>query len=409
MEKDRCSKDSSCLWLEKKEQCIQKPYIDIYRDRESKDENWYKNWYKKYNIPNFTKTLTRRDNILQILSEIPRNNDILSKNVEPWWKNKPAGYYTIFGHGSYESMYSYEQKEFVVPDGIRIIFIEESGKTVNWSIDWLLKHRLFLEESCVQSKYGRTVVPAYLFSYQSGDIARINYNICNICKNALNDCKICKLLALHKNNESNCTFSIYNSGAICSNLSINWDTILGSETQNMLFLSKIGIYKLPNFELSSIPNWTKLPSAKTYSELEIKYPDWSRNVAFEGSFMPSNIPRFHTQFRLEEKKGEDLMKAQEENRIHQLRTEEIKSKDPNGPIDHGKILVDPKEIWDKYGLRNSSLHHIIYNVPRGTKEHPMVYFINVCRVASETRIDNLRQMSDSYSKPLVHRNLSEIE
>jgi hypothetical protein len=401
-----CEEDSPCIWSEKDSTCLDRAKKQTYISKYQADENWY----KKYHIPEFTKQLTTIGNLKTMLSEIPKHIDILEGAREKWLKNKPAGYCVISGHGSYVSLLSYEKKHFTVPNGIRVVLLEDTGKPVDWSIDWMFSNPEFMGESCIQTKYGRSIVPAYLFSSQSNYGERINYDICEVCNNSLDNCKMCQILKQFKESSPNCTFSIYDSGVSCANLTVSWKCRLGSERDGVIFLSKIGIYKLPNVEIANVADWQSLPNAKTKAELYSKYSGWEENHGFEGSFMPMNIPRFNGITQVFDLSGDARIQAEQENRQHRIESDSLS-------IDHTEdklqphidsISVNPNQIWERYGERKSSLHHIIYNVPRGTVEHPMVYFINACRIAAPSQLPMLRQQSAEQAKSAIKRVLTDV-
>jgi len=65
---------------------------------------------------------------------------------------------------------------------------------------------------------------------------------------------------------------------------------------------------------------------------------------------------------------------------------------------------DAEEMWDIYGDTTSQLKDFVQQLPRGTREHPCVYFMNTCRSvmkdSSSSNIDrdlgvSLRTHSDT--------------
>ena len=400
----KCTGGSSegCAWSIKSG-CIKQLAKKTFVSKEAADDNWF----KKYHIPEFTKEMTSRYNIMGILSAIPIHLELLQSHHEQWWLNKPSGYFGLFAHGTYTLLQPLDATTFVVPDGIRIVMFEETGKGVNWSIDPMLTAPDFMEPSCIQRASDRSITPAYIASYQSNVGERINYDICYACIFEMQKCKLCDTLQTFKRLKMNCSFNIYDSGASCANLSINWKCGIGSSTHAGRSLMKIGIYKLPNYELSMHVDRTTLPSAKTEIELYKKFPDWESTRAFEGSFMPTSIPVYSIFGKI--KSTDELL---EDNRLHTVATERLKYHDPTIPMvvpELSTIETDPTIIWNKYGNKNSTLHHIIYNMPRGTVEHPMVYFVAACRTAFHHQLPLARQLSSEESKPFLKRTLSHLK
>jgi hypothetical protein len=387
-EKCMWSLKSGCIKRLKKKELIYNSQIDD-------------NWYKKYHIPEFTKDMTSMDNIIGILSNIPSQLELLQQYHEQWWLNKPLGYFAIFSHGSYQILEPIDAVDFVVPDGIRIVMFEKTGKGVHFSIDSMLSDPEFMDNSCVQWLLDRSITPAYLFSYQGYLGERINFDICQVCTMQLKPCKMCQILQQFKRKSPNCSFSIYDSGSVCANLGIIWDSKIGSESSK-LTLTKLGIYKLPNNELSLYSD--DIPSDSSKEKLYSKYPKWEEENAFRGSFMPMDISVYSTLGII---KTTD--KILEENRQHKSTAAMMKGYDHEIPrILPDRIETDPSIIWDKYGNKNSTLHHIIYNVPRGTVEHPMVYFVDACRTAFPSQLPLLRQYSEYQAKPILDRVLTQV-
>ena len=380
----------------------------VYPTIKRKDIDEY-NWNKKYHIPDFTKILSNQLNIIPIISELPKKVKSLSKmNVIPWLNNKPSGYFAICGHGYYNDTFDEtEESEFIVPNGIRIVLLEDSGAVVSYGLTTMLHNRLFMEDSCLQESTDRSIVPAYLLSYQSEK--KVNYDIHEVCKylsdNYKNgmDCNACKVLDRYK--KSGKSFNIYDSGSICSNLTIYWTSFIGSKQKQGL--QKLGIYKLPNEELSSY----KIIETDTIEELHEKNSSWEDSEAFRGSFMPHNVGLKIKNWNEERMEMDDL---EEVNRIQRKYKEE---NDRVLEIDHlqentipslDSMETDPIKLWDKYGNHTSSLHHIIYNLPRGTVENPMVYFVSSCRSTSDGLYPLIRQVSEM-NDPLLYRYLSEVD
>ncbi len=337
------------------------------------------------------------------------------------YTKKPSSYFVIASHGVYrETTFKAgdELSKFIVPDGIRLIFFDRSEINLSSIIDMIPNHEDFMKPSLIQRKTYRKITPAVLFSELKDGQVMININdainktiynrthqvfheflrqqkrnkdqnrtiskiltdirleksielfhsngfthydnIVNMDLKDLTDLGLKKIYAkrlLRKISElkkKEYGLSIYNSGMECVDLSLLWNHEL-SKTKFM----KVGIYPLPNTDLTS------------KESLHNEDGSVIKENIFKGSFMP----------------------------YKDVRT--------------GKIVnyTNAMQQWNTFSNLRTLLSDLINYLPRGTVEHPCVYFISACRQIGRNLIDEkkglLRQHSSKQHSEFVKRQLSE--
>ena len=321
------------------------------------------------------KVYEERINIINKLNETINFDDTKSlTNTELKYmiKDKPIGYNVIFGHGTLNS-YNLPIHNFEIPVGMKVVMFTQSSEKVFTSIDKLFfnvfddKNIIF--KDCIQnSPIERNINPSILFSSKD-NTQGINYNICSIC-NKLTSCPSCDIINSKKisdtdTDKKNCYFSIYEGGTpskTISNQFVYWDPEYESTSGKAY--SKTGIYNLPNTSLFN--EFLKLFNTTADKEEIFK-------KCFSGSYMPNNIASYPFEI------VGDIVKMMEE----QAKFSEEK-----------KIIYDGDEICAKYNKKCSLLSDILRNLPIGTKNNPIVYFIRICRSVNERdRVQLVRQRS----------------
>ena len=259
--------------------------------------------------------------------------------------------------------YEGEQDTFIVPDGVRLIFLDSALHTLPIKIDKFLFNPDFYRNSLIDRSSYSSISPVTLFSTirnnASGSISKID--ICKFLNNTVlpstftniyMDWKLSNRARLHdklkeigapplRPNQKNdsvlsCSNSIYDSGMECSNLTLSWRPYAGHNRV------KIGIYPLPTDSLwGETQNPKSIPANKT----EAHDYKWQHTKAFDKAFMPENP------YLTEEDYNEFVT-------MYQMR---------------------PTDMWERYGNKSSELKDFVRALPRGTREHPCVYFMVTCR------------------------------
>ena len=73
--------------------------------------------------------------------------------------------------------------------------------------------------------------------------------------------------------------------------------------------------------------------------------------------------------------------------------------------------TNSQEQWNTFSRKKSLLSKIVPLLPRGTEEHPCVYFVTACRLITPdlgyTKTGLIRQHSDKEHRSFIMRQLSE--
>jgi len=259
--------------------------------------------------------------------------------------------------------YEGEQDRFIVPDGVRLIFLDNTLHTLSITIDKFLFNPEFYKNSLIDRSSYSSISPVTLFSTirnnTAGSISKID--ICKFLNNNVIPSTFTNIYMKWKlsnrgklydklkkiggplppinnmiDSVLSCSNSIYDSGMECSNLTLSWVPYAGRDRV------KIGIYPLPNDSLwAEVQNPKSIPVNKT-QERDYK---WQNTKAFDNAFMPENpnltewhVAEFYTMYQ-----------------------------------------THPNDMWKKYGNKSSELKDFVISLPRGTIEHPCVYFMVTCR------------------------------
>lgn len=284
-------------------------------------------------------------------------------------------YQKLKGRNPYEG----EQDTFIVPEGIRLVFLSKSLTSIPADTDKFLFKPEFYTNSLTNRASYESISPITLFSTiknnPNGSVSKID--ICKFLNNKTlpskfttnyinwrisNRGQIRKNLDLFHYTRTNpldeigkllnsCSNSIYDSGMECSNLELTWRAAIGSRAENKTRV-KIGIYPLPSDSLIKEAQNPKI----FVKGMEKAFKHFEQNKSFQGGFMPLDPSMTN----------DDYLKG------------------------HVNYTNDAESMWDIYGDTTSQLKDFVQQLPRGTREHPCVYFMNTCRIV----------MSDSSSSDI---------
>ena len=296
-------------------------------------------------------------------------------------------YHKLKGVNPYEG----EQDTFIVPEGIRLVFLSKSLTTISVDTDQFLFKPEFYTNSLTDRSSYESISPITLFSTiknnPTGSVSKID--ICKFLNNKTLPSKFTtnymnwrldNRTQIRQNSDlfhysrnhpfdeigtslKSCSNSIYDSGMECSNLELTWRPSIGSEEDKRRV--KLGIYPLPSDSLIKEAQNSK-PLVKG---METAFENFKRYKSFKGGFMPSSRPITNDDY-----------------------------------LPFIKYTSDAEEMWDIYGDKTSQLKDFVQQLPRGTREHPCVYFMNTCRSvmkdSSSSNIDrdlgvSLRTHSDT--------------
>ena len=318
---------------------------------------------------------------IEYLKELEEELELLKKR-----------YHKLKGDNPYEG----EQDTFIVPEGIRLVFLSKSLTTISVDTDQFLFKPEFYTNSLTDRASYESISPITLFSTiknnPTGSVSKID--ICKFLNNKTLPSKfttnymnwrIDNRTQIRQNSElfhynrnhpfdeigtslKSCSNSIYDSGMECNNLELTWSPTVGSKDKDKRRV-KIGIYPLPSDSLTKEAQNPK-PLVKG---MEKAFENFKRYKSFKGGFMPS---------------------------------EPSITNDDYLPFikDIVEYTSDAEEMWDIYGDKTSQLKDFVQQLPRGTREHPCVYFMNTCRSvmkdSSSSNIDrdlgvSLRTHSDT--------------
>ena len=239
---------------------------------------------------------------------------------------------------------------------------------------------------CIQNSiYPRRINPSILFSSKDNS-QNINYNVCEICQqlSLSSDCPACNIINSTKFSETqseNCYFSIYEGGKTMQNQYVNWNPEY--RAGEMKIISKTGIYNLPNISLLNNSPREIMPGENI---------NLLKKESFAGSYMPNNITPYPFGIL-----GNTVKMAETQDQF--LQDKKILYDD--------EILHDD-EIYSKYCNKYSLLSDILYNLPKGTKNNPIVYFVRICRGTDPERVQLVRQKSIKQESNML-RNLSDLQ
>ena len=267
-----------------------------------------------------------------------------------------------------DNPYEGEQDTFIVPDGIRLVFLSKSLTTITVNTDKFLFKPEFYTNSLIDRDSYESISPITLFSTiknsPSGSVSKID--ICKFLNNKTLPSKFTtnymnwrinnrdqirdnldffRYTRTHPFDEirtllNSCSNSIYDSGMECSNLLLSWSPAVGSKDKDKKRV-KIGVYPLPSDSLTTEAQNPKI----SVKGMEKAFNVFKHTKSFQGGFMPMD-PSMN---------NDDYL---------------------NGDVDYTN---DAHEMWDIYGDKASHLKHFVQQLPRGTREHPCVYFMNTCR------------------------------
>jgi len=279
------------------------------------------------------------------------------------YMNKPCAYFMISVYGAYKSTHNSHHK-FTVPLGVRLVYFDRSLYSIDGpGIDSIISNSKFMTPSLVKRTDYTTVVPAVLFSdirpgQQGSPTIR---DTCDFLQNKVLPNQLTKnfsnWIAINAGQKdttprdtASCRPSIYSENMQCSNLTLIFSPLL----KDAVYF-KPGIYPLPNHALANYKpdNYKKMPMYTFGQE------------AFKGGFMPI-FPR-------------------------------------NGK----SISSNPQKLWWQFGETEMLLSDLVADLPKGSTEHPCVYFISACRgvVSSSTpeftRL--IRQTSDQTQATMLTR------
>ena len=297
------------------------------------------------------------------------------QEVEKELKSLKKRYDRLTGDNPYEG----EQDTFIVPEGIRLVFLTKSLTTLPSSTDKFLFKPEFYTNSLTDRNSYQSISPITIFSAikndPSGSVSKID--ICKFLNNKTLPSKFTtnymnwrisrrdntrensdyfRYSRAHPYHEMasllrNCSNSIYDSGMECSNLTLTWAPVIGSKAEDKRRV-KVGIYPLPSKSLNKEAQNPKIP----IRGMEDAFEMFQHNKAFADGFMPSDPS----------KTNDDFMR---------------------GDVEY---IIDPRDMWDIYGDKSSELKEFVHLLPRGTREHPCVYFMNTCRsVLSDSSARNI--------------------
>lgn len=375
----------------------------------------------KYAIPNISKYSARSQSGLKKFIKTAKKRALhMESGSEPlYFADKPSSFFFISAHGLYRTLVERgnEINTFYVPDGMRIIYLDRSEKSLVSDIDNLLKDPDFMKTSLIQRKNFRKICPAIIFSKLSEGTTAVNVNdiinktifnrihallrtfissqkeftkkpISELLEDIglggltetfysygithVNDFiklnkkdlasmsihlddikKIIEYNKIYNEENSDYKISIYDSKTACTDLELTWDSSLGTKYQ------KVGIYPLPNRDLSSNESLTD------------EYGDVKEAHVFDGGFIP------------------DI---------------DYKTKKP-------KYWTNGWHQWNLFHNTSIKLSKLVEMLPTGTVEHPCVYFVSACRSLDKNIKKKfkgiLRQHSDKIQKPIVRRQISE--
>lgn len=278
-----------------------------------------------------------------------------------------------------ENPYEGEQDTFIVPEGVRLVFLNQSLTTIPIDTDKFLFKPEFYTNSLTDRNNYQSISPISLFSTikhsPSGSPSKID--ICKFLNHRVLPSKFTTnymnwkiqsreqirehLDFFHytssppfdeiKTSLESCSNSIYDSGMECSNLQLTWTPSIGSEDIDKKRV-KIGIYPLPS---DSLIKEAQSPKT-TVTGMETAFERFKRFKSFAGGFMPTDPTM-------------------------------TDDDDQEGRIDY---TSNPMEMWHIYGEKMSELKDFVQLLPRGTREHPCVYFMNTCRnVLSDSSASNI--------------------
>lgn len=340
-------------------------------------------------------------------------------NRRALYRHKPCSFFNIAAHGSYldKAFDGDNVNTFLIPDGIRLVFFDQSERSLASTIDNLFINDDFMKPNLIQKKSYRRITPALLFSQLKA--THIMHDLQNVIENTIfgrthqilnefrkqqeyvqpeftiselftelgmtsdidlflsqgishiNDIKNKSISELQKIglsyyparklyiilqkhvDEQKQRISIYNSKMNCPDLSLSWQPELGKSKY-----IKLGIYPLPSKELSSDIS------------LQNENGELIEEEIFKGSFMP---------------------KIDKSSRV--------------------SYYTNSQEQWNTFSRKKSLLSEIVPLLPRGTEEHPCVYFITACRLITpdlgHTKTGLIRQHSDKEHRSFIMRQLSE--
>ena len=272
-------------------------------------------------------------------------------------------YQKLKGQNPYEG----EQDTFIVPEGIRLIFLSKSLNVLRADSDQFLFKPEFYTNSLTDRDTYQSISPITLFSTikdnPSGSVSKID--ICKFLNNKTlpskfttnyinwrirtrsevrNNSDFFRYSRGHPFNEigtflNSCSNSIYDSGMECSNLELTWRPSISSGEDKRRV--KVGIYPLPSDSLIKEAQNSK-PLVKG---MEAAFKRFEQFKSFDRGFMPLDPTMTN----------DDYLK---------------------GNVNYTN---DAESMWEIYGNTTSQLKTLVQQLPRGTREHPCVYFMNTCR------------------------------
>ena len=323
-----------------------------------------------------------------VLWETEINKEYIQR-LEKELKLLKKRYDRLTGDNPYEG----EQDTFIVPEGIRLVFLSKSLTTLPSSTDKFLFKPEFYTNSLTDRNSYQSISPITIFSAiknnPSGSVSKID--ICKFLNNKTLPSKFTtnymnwrisrrdntrensdffRYSGAHPYDEigsllRNCSNSIYDSGMECSNLTLTWAPVIGSKAEDKRRV-KVGIYPLPS---ESLNKEAQNPKIKV-SGMEYAFESFKHHKSFADGFMPSDPSMTN----------DDYM------------------------IGNVEYITDAWKMWNIYGDKSSELKDFVQLLPRGTREHPCVYFMNTCRsVMSDSSARNvdrdvgrsLRTLSDT--------------
>ena len=356
-----------------------------------------------------TKTSIKRDiNAIEFMID-DHIKDVQEQGVElekKWLKEKRTKlkklqekYSKLHGDNPWEGEYD----RFIVPEGIRLVFLDNSLNTLTTNIDKTLFTPEFYKNSLIHRVSYQSMSPVSIFSTikneSSGRVSKID--ICKFLNNSVLPSKFTNTYMNWKINNReelrnniefyeynrghpmsliagsiySCSNSIYDSGMECSNLHLDWIPKAGDDEHGQ-FRVKIGVYPLPN-DLLTIETQNPKTIITDNAAGKKAYKRFTTTKAFEGGFMPCKITE-----------GDGLVRDTYDFDIDET------------DFDNKQVsyITQPDIIWDGYGDKSSQLKDFVKLLPRGTREHPCVYFIVSCR--------NVRSDDSSYNiDPQLGRSL----
>ena len=277
-----------------------------------------------------------------------------------------------------------EYDRFIVPEGIRLVFLDNSLHTLSTDIDKIVFTPDFYKDSLIDRMSYESIAPISIFSTIKNqpydrvskiDICKflnnrvlpskfvntyMNWKISNR-KNLRNNLEFYRYhtgnpLALIADSLNTCSNSIYDSGMECSNLHLDWNPVAGDPI-NGQFRVKVGVYPIPN-DLLTIEAQNPKTLITSDAVGEKAYKRFTTTKSFEGGFMPCKI-------------REDAESIKDRYDFNIDETDYDKKQ--------VSYITQPDIMWSGYGDKSSQLKDFVKLLPRGTREHPCVYFMISCR------------------------------